>query len=218
VPEGTARADESPVAIDDGGLPKRLFDLAVCLAALPFLSVLFLAIGLVIWKMSPGPVFYLGLRTGQHGKRFRMIKFRTMVKDAERLGGSTTGLNDPRVFPFGRVLRKYKLDELPQVFNVIRGEMSLVGPRPEVPMYTDRYEGDELLILEVKPGITDFSSIEFSSLDEIVGEGDADRVFEEKVLKRKNGLRVRYARERSFLVDMAIIARTVGAILKKADS
>jgi lipopolysaccharide/colanic/teichoic acid biosynthesis glycosyltransferase len=216
--EGPARAGEGPVSIDDGGLPKRLFDLAVCLAALPFLSVLFLAIGLVIRHESPGPVFYRGLRTGQYGKPFRMTKFRTMVVDAERLGGCTTGLNDPRVFPFGRFLRKYKLDELPQVLNVIRGEMSLVGPRPEVPLYTDQYGGDELLILRVKPGITDFSSIEFSSLDEIVGEGDADRVFEEKVLERKNRLRVRYARERSFLVDLVIIARTIGAIVKKADA
>ena len=129
--------------------------------------------------------------------------------------GGTTALNDFRIFRFGRLLRKYKLDELPQIFNVIKGDMSLVGPRPELPQYTDQYKGDELLILNVRPGITDYSSIQFSSLQEDVGAEDADRVFEERILPKKNALRIRYVKERTFLGDVGLILRTFGCIIKK---
>lgn len=167
---------------------KRLFDLCgaliLFLLALPF----FLLIPLGIWMSSPGPVFYLGQRTGLSGRPFFIFKFRTMTVDAELKGGSTTALGDMRIFPFGRFLRRYKLDELPQIINVLRGEMSLVGPRPELLRYTSQYTKPEQRILAVRPGITDLSSIHFSSLDEVVGSSNADKVFEKKFFQKRTVL------------------------------
>lgn len=125
-------------------------------------------------------------------------------------------MNDPRITNTGRILRKLKLDELPQVYNVLLGTMSFVGPRPELLRYTDAYEGEEKLILEVRPGITDFSSIEFISLDEIVGAENADEMYEKYVLQRKNQLRIRYAREVSFRTDVYLFCKTIGCVVKKA--
>ena len=161
------------------------------------------------------PVFYTPLRGGYRGKPFHIIKLRTMRRDADKYGG-TTALNDPRITRVGAFLRKTKLDELGQIYNVLAGRMSFVGPRPELLRYTDRYEGDEKLILEVRPGITDFSSIEFINLDEIVGSGNADEVYETKVLGRKNLLRIKYAREVSFATDVCLFFKTVGCVVKKA--
>ena len=194
---------------------KRIFDIVVTLAllliALPFALISIAG----ILMTSPGPVFYLGQRTGLKGRSFRIFKFRTMIVDAERKGGGTTALADPRIFAFGRLLRRYKLDELPQFLNVLRGEMSLVGPRPELPVYTERYTEKERAILSVRPGITDLSSIRFSSLDEIVGAHDADRAFEEKVLPEKNRLRLQYVQTRSFAGDIRILFMTGWCILRK---
>jgi lipopolysaccharide/colanic/teichoic acid biosynthesis glycosyltransferase len=194
---------------------KRLFDLLVCIAASPVLIPVFAIIALLIKIDSRGAVFYRGIRTGRFGRPFRIFKFRTMIPEAERAGGGTTALRDPRITRVGGVLRKYKLDELPQILNVIKGEMSLVGPRPELPEYTREYRGDEELILSVRPGITDHSSILFSSLDEHVGEVDADAVFEKDILPEKNRLRIKYVREQSFRTDLAIIARTFHVVLSK---
>jgi lipopolysaccharide/colanic/teichoic acid biosynthesis glycosyltransferase len=138
-----------------------------------------------------------------------------MVVDAESQGGGTTALDDPRVFSLGRRLRRAKLDELPQLLNVILGEMSLVGPRPELPRYTDRYDAEQRAILSVRPGITDYSSIRFSSLDTIVGSKDADRSFEEFVLPEKNRLRLEYVRTRSFLGDLRILWLTAWCVARK---
>jgi len=195
---------------------KRAFDLIVCILALPVLALPFLLIAALIRLESPGPVFYRGVRTGRLGKPFRIFKFRTMAPDAENAGGGTTALRDPRITRVGAFLRKYKLDELPQVFNVIQGEMSLVGPRPELLEYTRRYRGEEQLILTVRPGITDHSSVAFSSLDELVGERDADAVFEQRVLPEKNRLRVQYVKEQSFATDLRILCKTFAVILRKA--
>jgi len=139
-----------------------------------------------------------------------------MIVNAEQKGGGTTALNDPRVFPFGRILRHVKLDELPQLLNVLRGEMSLVGPRPELPRYTDQYNADEKMILSVPPGITDYSSIRFSSLDEVVGARNADAEFEKNVLPEKNRLRLHYVQSRSFFGDLKILFLTVWCVLRKA--
>ena len=139
-----------------------------------------------------------------------------MVKNADKIGGGTTALNDPRITKVGAVLRKTKLDEIPQLYNVLIGTMSFVGPRAELLQYTSAYEGDEKLIFKVRPGITDFSSIEFINLDEIVGEGNADEYYEKYVLKRKNSLRVKYAREVSFKTDTKLFFKTVFSVLKKA--
>lgn len=194
---------------------KRIFDIMVALALLISVLpiVLIAAAGVAI--SSPGPVFYLGQRTGLNGRPFRIFKFRTMVVNAEHKGGGTTALGDPRIFPFGRFLRRYKLDELPQFLNVLRGEMSMVGPRPELPIYTDRYTAKERMILTVRPGITDLSSIHFSSLDEIVGAEDADHVFEEQVLPEKNRLRLEYVEKQSLAGDLKILFMTAWCIVRK---
>lgn len=196
-------------------IAKRMFDFLVASLLLMLTAPLWLLIIIGILYSSPGPVLYRGLRTGLGGRAFRIRKFRTMVIDAERKGGGTTALNDSRIFPFGRLLRYTKLDELPQLLNVLYGEMSLVGPRPELAAYTDRYTAEEKLILSVRPGITDYSSIRFSSLDEIVGARDADRVFEEVVLPEKNRLRLEYVRDRSFCGDLKIMGLTVYCVFRK---
>lgn len=194
---------------------KRFFDIVVAFVLLLLVLPIVLIAAAGIATSSPGPVFYLGRRTGLNGRPFRIFKFRTMVVDAERKGGGTTALGDPRIFPFGRFLRRYKLDELPQLLNVLRGEMSLVGPRPELPMYTDRYTAKERMILTVRPGITDLSSIRFSSLDEVVGAQDADRVFEEYVLPEKNRLRLQYVETQSLAGDLKILFMTAWCIVRK---
>jgi lipopolysaccharide/colanic/teichoic acid biosynthesis glycosyltransferase len=132
-----------------------------------------------------------------------------MVPEAERLGGGSTAKDDPRVTRIGRFVRKYKLDELPQLLNVLRGEMSIVGPRPELPQYTRLYTGEEQLILTVLPGIADYASIEFIHLSEILGNDAPDQVYEEKVRPIKNALRVKYVKEQSFCGDLVIIFRTI---------
>jgi lipopolysaccharide/colanic/teichoic acid biosynthesis glycosyltransferase len=138
-----------------------------------------------------------------------------MVPGAEKTGGDTTARDDPRVTPVGKILRKYKIDEIPQLVNVLRGEMSFVGPRPELVDYVNRYSEEERIILSVRPGITDISSLKFSSLDEHVGADDADRVFEERILPEKNALRVQYIRERCLSLDMSLLFRTAVAVLRK---
>jgi lipopolysaccharide/colanic/teichoic acid biosynthesis glycosyltransferase len=193
---------------------KRLFDIAISLIGLLFLSPLFLIIAILILIDSPGPVFYRGERTGQYGKRFRIFKFRSMVVDAEK-GAGSTAQNDTRVTQIGHFIRRYKIDELPQLINVLIGEMSLVGPRPELPRYTDQYKGDELLILNVRPGITDYSSIRFIQLSDALGKEDPDRAYEENILQIKNRLRVQYVRDRNFYIDLRLLIKTITKIGKR---
>lgn len=194
---------------------KRLFDIMVAALALLLTSPAWIIIAIGVKISSPGPILYKGVRTGKNGRPFRILKFRTMVINAEKKGGGTTALNDPRIFPLGRVLRKFKLDEVPQLVNVLRGEMSLVGPRPELTQYTDQYSEEERQILSVLPGITDFSSVRFSALDEIVGATNADQVFEQQVLPEKNRLRLEYVRTQSWSTDLKILVGTVHCIGRK---
>lgn len=198
---------------------KRLLDLLVSLAVLLVIWPLLLLVALAVRLSSPGPIFYRGIRTGLYGKPFRIFKFRTMVTDAEKRGGPTTGTNDPRITPVGRFLRRTKLDELPQFLNVLSGDMSLVGPRPEVPEYTGRYRGEELLILAMRPGITDYASIEFADLDDRVGGDDPDEYFRQHILPRKNEMRLRYVKTWSLAEDLKILWRTfervAGRIIKR---
>lgn len=161
------------------------------------------------------PILYTPLRGGFHNRSFKIYKFRTMVKNADKIGGGTTALNDPRITKIGRILRKTKLDEIPQLFNIIKGEMAFIGPRPELLRYTEKYQGNEKKILEVRPGITDYSSIEFISLDEIVGEQDADEAYEKYVLKRKNKLRIKYADEVSLKTDIKLFCKTIFKVFEK---
>ena len=132
-----------------------------------------------------------------------------MVADAEKLGGPSTALNDPRITPIGKFLRRYKLDELPQLINILKGEMSFVGPRPQVERYTKLYEGEEKIILSVRPGLTDYASLHFIDMDSTLGDGDVDRKYMTEVEPLKNVLRIKYVKERSFLVDMKILLKTM---------
>jgi lipopolysaccharide/colanic/teichoic acid biosynthesis glycosyltransferase len=194
---------------------KRLFDIIICLISLPFLLPFFIIFAIIIKLSSPGPVFYRGLRTGLHGRTFRIFKFRTMVINAEKLGGGTTALNDFRIFKFGKFLRRYKLDEIPQIINVIKGDMSIVGPRPELPQYTNQFKGEELLILSVRPGMTDYSSVKYFSLQEIVGSKNADQIFEENILHQKNILRLKYVKEQNFFQDIRLIFLSFACIFRR---
>jgi lipopolysaccharide/colanic/teichoic acid biosynthesis glycosyltransferase len=132
-----------------------------------------------------------------------------MVPNAESLGGPSTALGDPRLTRIGATLRKYKLDELPQLLNVLKGEMSLVGPRPQVQAYTDLYSAEEKRILDVRPGLTDFASIEFIHLDSMLGSEDVDEKYAREIEPRKNELRLKYVREQSLATDLLILFRTI---------
>lgn len=195
---------------------KRVLDILISGAALSILWPAYLVIGLLIAAEDGLPVFYRAERGGYRGKTFRICKFRSMVKNADKIGGGTTSLRDPRITKVGNFLRKTKLDEIPQLGQVFLGKMSLIGPRPELLRYVSQYQGEELEILQVRPGITDYSSVEFINLDEIVGTENADEMYEKHVLKKKNALRVKYARTVSFRTDVYILFKTVAAVLEKA--
>lgn len=195
---------------------KRILDFLISGIALSFLWPFYLIISLLIVCEDGFPVFYCADRGGYMGRTFRICKFRTMIKDADMIGGGTTALHDPRITKIGNLLRKTKLDELPQIGQVFFGKMSLIGPRPELLKYVNQYEGEELDILQVRPGITDFSSIEFINLDEIVGTENADEMYEKYVLKKKNQLRVKYAHTVSFKIDIYILFNTLVAVFIKA--
>jgi lipopolysaccharide/colanic/teichoic acid biosynthesis glycosyltransferase len=192
---------------------KRAFDLFFATSGLVLLAPFFLLTALMIKLDSEGPVFYRGVRIGQHGRSFRIFKFRTMRSDAELVGSTSTGRNDPRITRVGCWLRPLKVDELPQLLNVIRGEMSIVGPRPEVEEHTSAYTEEEQIILSVLPGITDYASIRFFNLNELVGSEDPRRVFIEKYRAEKNRLRIAYVRNRSLWTDFRIIFLTLARIV-----
>lgn len=195
---------------------KRLLDMVISGIALLILWPFYLLFAVLVVAEDGLPVFYRAERGGYRGKTFRICKFRSMVKNADQIGGGTTSLRDPRITKVGNFLRKTKLDEIPQLGQVFLGKMSLIGPRPELLRYVNQYRGEELEILQVRPGITDFSSIEFINLDEIVGTENADEMYEKYVLKKKNALRVKYARTVSFKTDVYILFKTVAAVLSKA--
>lgn len=195
---------------------KRILGFLLASILLIMLWPVYLIVALAVVIDDGFPVFYRPLRGGYHNRPFRIFKFRTMVKNADKIGGGTTALNDPRITNVGNFLRKTKLDEIPQLFNIINGTMSFIGPRPELLRYVEQYTGDEKLILEVRPGITDFSSVEFINLDEIVGAGDADEMYEKFVLKRKNQLRIKYANEVSFSTDSRLFFGTIWRVIEKA--
>jgi lipopolysaccharide/colanic/teichoic acid biosynthesis glycosyltransferase len=193
---------------------KRRFDAALSSVGLLLLAPVLLAIAIMIRADSRGPVFYRGVRVGLGGKRFQIYKFRTMVHDADRVGASSTPEDDPRITRVGRVLRRYKLDELPQLLNVLKGDMSLVGPRPQVPWAVDLYTDTERALLSVRPGITDYASIRFSNEGEILrGAADPDREYLEKIAPEKTRLGLDYVRTHSLRVDLKIIVATLWKIV-----
>lgn len=194
---------------------KRCLDFTIALVAIIVLFPVIVIFSLAVLIDDGFPVFYTPLRGGYNGKPFKIIKYRTMVKEADKIGGGTTALNDPRITKVGSILRKVKADEIVQIFNVLIGTMSFVGPRPELLQYTEQYTEEESVILKVRPGITDYSSLEFINLDEIVGGENADEMYEKYVLKRKNQLRIKYAEEVSLKTDFIILFKTVWRVLGK---
>ncbi len=191
---------------------KRITDIILASLGIIILLPVFLLIAFVIKFDSRGPVFFRGVRTGKNNVPFRIFKFRSMYIGSEYKAG-TTSRNDNRVTKVGKFIRRYKLDELPQLLNVILGEMSFVGPRPELPKYTNEYTGEELLILTVKPGITDISSIKFSNLNDLIEDEDPDKAFETRILMVKNLLRIEYVKTCSYWFDIKLIIKTVFKII-----
>jgi lipopolysaccharide/colanic/teichoic acid biosynthesis glycosyltransferase len=197
-------------------IAKRIFDLLSALAGLLLLSPLFLLLAACIRLDSPGPVFFRQVRVGRGGQPFRIHKFRTMATDTTAGGLQLTVGSDPRVTRTGRWLREYKLDELPQLIDVVRGKMSLVGPRPEVPEYVKYYSREQKdIVLSVRPGITDNASIEYRDENNILAESDnPEQDYIEKILPIKLGYYLRYVADRSMTGDIAIILRTFGAVFR----
>ena len=194
---------------------KRLFDLFWSAVGLFFLAPALIALSLAIKLTSPGPLFYRGERIGRKGRPFRIYKFRTMVVNADKIGGSSTPEDDPRVTRVGKFLRKYKLDELPQLLNVLSGEMSLVGPRPQVAWAVEKYTPEERAVLDVRPGITDWASLKFANEGEILkGSADPDRDYWEKIHPEKMRLALDYARNHTLLMDIRIIVATLAKIFR----
>jgi lipopolysaccharide/colanic/teichoic acid biosynthesis glycosyltransferase len=194
---------------------KRLFDVVFSALGLVIFSPILGVLALLIKREDGGPFFYRGVRVGLHGKTFRIFKFRTMVVDAEKLGASSTTNEDPRITRTGKFLRKYKLDELPQLINVFIGDMSFVGPRPEVKQFTDMYTDAEKAILTVRPGITDWASI--WNCDEgsiLAGADDPDLAYMLLIRPTKLKLQLKYVREMSMIEDLKIIFLTILAVLQ----
>lgn len=193
---------------------KRVFDIAVAAFGLLALSPILIAIALKIKKEDGGAALYRGQRVGKDGRQFNIYKFRTMVVNAEQIGGPSTSEDDPRVTQISKVLRKYKLDELPQLINVLKGEMSMVGPRPEVPSEVETYTEEERRVLTVKPGITDWASIAFRNEGEILkGSADPHQAYREKIRPEKLRLALSYIDDVSLKTDAMIIMKTVKTVL-----
>jgi lipopolysaccharide/colanic/teichoic acid biosynthesis glycosyltransferase len=187
---------------------KRFFDILASLAGLLILSPIFLVIAVLLAVMNPVPVLFRQVRTGKHGKPFTIIKFRTMYVDH---GGSPISIKgEKRITPLGAVLRKYKLDELPELWNVLKGDMSFVGPRPDVPEYTGRLSGEELKILELRPGITSPASLKYSNEEEILAKTEnPEQYYNEIIWPDKVRMNLEYYSDRSFTGDIKIIIQTI---------
>lgn len=193
---------------------KRVFDLLVASVLLILLSPLFLLLIIIIRTGSSGPAFYLQTRVGLNGKDFSIYKFRTMYTGSDKKGLLTVGGRDHRITRAGVFLRKYKLDELPQLINVFIGDMSLVGPRPEVRKYVDLYTQDQLKVLDVKPGITDYASIEYSNENELLaGADDPEKEYINTIMPAKLKLNLKYIADKSLITDLKIILRTLAKII-----
>jgi len=189
---------------------KRIFDIMFSIFGILFLIPFFLVISFIQITSSGWPIFYLQTRVGLHGKDFKLFKFRTMALNADQKGLLTVGGRDPRVTKFGYFLRKFKLDELPQLFNVVIGNMSLVGPRPEVRKYVDLYDSSQLAVLSVKPGITDYASLEFINENELLATSiDAEHTYIYEIMPKKLKLNLEYIQDKNLILDLKIILKTL---------
>jgi lipopolysaccharide/colanic/teichoic acid biosynthesis glycosyltransferase len=195
-------------------MTKRVFDVSAALLGLLCLSPLFLIVAILIKLDSRGAVFFKQERMGRRFKPFQIYKFRTMVSDAARRGGLLTVGEDPRITRVGRVLRKTKIDELPQLFNVLAGHMSVVGPRPEVPRYVECFKEEYAQILEVRPGITDLASVRFRDEAALLGQlPNPEETYLKSILPQKLMLEKEYIRAPSLLLDLSVIVKTVAALI-----
>lgn len=193
---------------------KRAFDLLFALIMLALLSPVLLVFGLLVALTSPGGAFFRQVRVGRSGREFGLLKFRTMRPGSEAKGQLTIGGRDPRVTGVGYFLRKSKLDELPQLWNVLVGEMSVVGPRPEVPKYVALYSPEQRTVLSVRPGITGMASIDYIDESELLATAsDPERTYIHEVMPAKLALDLCYVREWSFMLDLRILGTTVKKIL-----
>lgn len=195
-------------------MSKRLFDIILSFIGISFLLPFGILLSLAVFLGSKGPIFYIQKRVGRHNQDFGLFKFRTMFVDSDKKGLLTVGNNDNRITKTGGFLRKYKLDELPQLLNVLLGDMSLVGPRPEVRKYVDLYNPEQLKVLDVQPGITDFASIEFIDENRILGESDnPEETYINDVMPAKLRLNLKYVEEKSISTDVKIILKTLQKII-----
>ncbi len=194
---------------------KRLFDIVVSFFSIIILLPLFLVISLIIVLDSRGGVLYKQTRVGKNNKDFKIFKFRTMFSDSDKKGLLTVGMRDSRITKSGVWLRKYKIDELPQIFNVFIGDMSFVGPRPEVRKYVEMYNTEQLEVLQVRPGITDFASIKYRNENEILAKAKKpEQEYIENIMPEKLKLNLEYINNRSLLGDIKILFKTVVLVLK----
>jgi lipopolysaccharide/colanic/teichoic acid biosynthesis glycosyltransferase len=193
---------------------KRAFDLILTIPSLIILSPFLAIIALAIVLDSRGPVFYRGPRTGRNGREFCLFKFRSMVQDAAQQGPGITGARDARITRMGRLLRRSKLDELPQFLNVLLGDMSLVGPRPEDPRYVALYTPDQCEVLRVRPGITSPASVAYRNEEAILAGDDWHTRYIEEVMPAKLAIDMEYVRHGTLLTDVKILAQTILALFR----
>lgn len=191
-------------------LAKRIFDIIVSIAGLLILAPLFISIGVIIKITSRGPIFYRAFRVGRDGLLFELYKFRTMVPDAHKFGPAITYADDPRITTIGKILRRTKLDELPQLFNVLVGDMSIVGPRPEDPVYVRHYTLEQRKLLEVRPGITSLASIRYRHEEKILKAENWEEIYLQRILPDKLAIDMEYVAKGPNLVwDVYIILKTM---------
>jgi len=189
---------------------KRVFDLILSSLGIFILWPFYLLISFIIIIDDPGPIFFIQKRVGKGGKLFGLIKFRTMRVNAEKRGFLTVGDRDNRITRVGYYLRKFKIDELPQLINVVKGDMSLVGPRPEVLRYVNMYTAEQRKVLDLKPGITDHASIEYINENEILAKSDdPEKTYVEEVMPKKLEMNLAYIRRRNLVTDLGVILKTI---------
>jgi lipopolysaccharide/colanic/teichoic acid biosynthesis glycosyltransferase len=193
---------------------KRSFDITASLIGIIILLPVFLLVAIWIKLDSPGPILFQQVRVGRNGQEFAIYKFRSMVVAAESLGKQITIGDDRRITPSGKLLRQFKLDELPQLFNVLKGDMSLVGPRPEVPSYVQLYAPEQRRVLDVRPGITDLASIEFRHESELLAQfADPEHAYIHEIMPKKLALNLQYIDRANLITDFLIILQTVAKVV-----
>jgi lipopolysaccharide/colanic/teichoic acid biosynthesis glycosyltransferase len=193
---------------------KRIFDILVSILVLLFLSPFLLLTSILVKLTSPGPVFYRAMRVGKGGVPFRLYKFRSMTVAADQRGPKITAQGDSRITPLGRWLRRLKIDELPQFINVLKGEMSIVGPRPEDPHYVKAYTPEQKRVLDLRPGITSPASVRFRHEEQLLSGADWERQYLDDVLPHKLQIELDYLHRRTFFTDLKIIWDTIVALFK----